>query len=83
MLNISIDQNKYEENISVITQLNSNNIYYNCSECPSVIEINKIDEEFIEFKCNNNHDKKMDIKDYLDKMKKFRNKIFINSVNYF
>ena len=43
----------------------------NCSECQSVIEIISIDEDNIEFKCNNNHYLKMDIKEYLNKMKKY------------
>ena len=46
-------------------------IYYNCSECSSIIEILKIDEENIEFKCNNKHQKLMKIKDYLNTMKKY------------
>ena len=51
-----------------IIQLN-NNIYYNCTKCPSAIEIKSIDENNIEFECTNNHHLKMKIKDYLDKMR--------------
>ena len=50
---------------------------YNCSECSSPIEILTIDEKecSIEFNCiNNNHKKKMPIKEYLDKMKKYNDK---------
>ena len=55
-------------------------IYYNCSECPSIIEILSINQEnnTIEFKCLNKdmiHEKKiMLIKDYVEKMKKYNNK---------
>ena len=57
------------------------NIYYNCSECSSLIEIISINEKnnIIKFKCNNknnNHNKEMIIKEYLKKMKK--NKIIHN-----
>ena len=52
-------------------------IYYNYSECSSLIEIISIDEEnnFIEFNClskEKNHDKNitMPLKQYLEKMKK-------------
>ena len=60
-------------------------IYYNCSECSSLIEITSIDEEknFIEFNCLNkekNHDKNITIplKQYLEKMKKY-NKSKLNN----
>jgi len=52
-------------------------IYYNCSECKSPIEILKLNEieSIIEFKCiNNNHKIKMKIKEYIDKMKKYNDK---------
>ena len=54
-----------------------NELYYNCSECVSPIEIISINEKEsnIEFKCiYNNHKKKVSIKDYLDKMKNFYDK---------
>ena len=54
-----------------------NEMYYNCSDCSSSIEIISINEKenIIEFEClNNNHRIKMSIKDYIDKMKKFNNK---------
>ena len=50
-------------------------IYYNCYECSSLIEITSIDEEknFIEFNCLNkekNHNKNstMPLKEYLEKI---------------
>ena len=55
-------------------------IYYNCNECSSLIEILSISEEnnIIEFKClnrQNNHNKKsLPIKKYLENMKKYNNK---------
>ena len=62
--------------------LESNKIYYNCSECPSIIEIISIDEDNIKFKCNNNHKKEMKIKDYLSKMKKYNDiKLIANNCN--
>ena len=47
-----------------------NNLYYNCSDCPSLIEILSINENdnIIKFKCVKNHSKKMLIKDYLEKI---------------
>ena len=52
-------------------------IYYNCTECSSNIEILSINEKegIIEFNCinNNNHHRKMSIKEYIDKMKDFNN----------
>ena len=57
-------------------QLQLNERYYNCTECFSPIEILSIDEKkiTIEFKCiNNNHIKKLLIKEYIDKMKNFNN----------
>ena len=48
------------------------NIGYNCSECSSLIEILSINEDNLEFKCtnNNNHNNKLNIRIYLEKMKK-------------
>ena len=57
-------------------QLKLNERYYNCTECFSPLEILSIDEKrfTIEFKCiNNNHKKKLLIKEYIDKMKNFNN----------
>ncbi len=56
----------------------NNEIYYNCSECSSSIEIISINEQnnVIEFNClskENKHPKKISIplKEYFEKMKKF------------
>ena len=45
-------------------------IYYNCTECNSLIEILSINEKenTIEFLCSNQHKKLMPIKEFLDKM---------------
>ena len=54
-----------------------NELYYNCIECPSPIEIISINENEsnIEFKCiKNNHKIKISIKEYINKMKKFNGK---------
>ena len=58
--------------------LEKNKIYYNCSDCSSTIKILSLDEDNIEFKCDNEHNKKMKITNYLDDMKKF-NDIKLNN----
>ena len=66
--------------------LNLNNeIFYNCSECSSLIEILSINEDnnTIEFNClsqENQHSKRivMPIKEYLEKMKKYNNNNKLN-----
>ena len=51
-----------------------NEINYNCTECPSPIEIISINKNEIEFKCiNTNNIKKMKINEYLESMKKIDN----------
>ena len=58
-------------------QIQLNEVYYNCTECSSPIEILSITEKesSIEFKCiENNHQKKMLIKEFIGKMKEFNNK---------
>ena len=59
----------------------NNEMYYNCSECSSSIEIESINEKnnIINFKCSNkesNHSKtfKMPLKKYLEEMKKYNNR---------
>ena len=58
-------------------------VLYNCSECSSLIELLSIDLEKnnIEFNClnknNETHKKKLQIKEYLEKMKKYNK----NSIN--
>ena len=78
---------KNEEEIKIISKLNDmneapslepNKIFFNCSECSSAIQIISLDKNIIEFKCNNNHNIRMKIKDYLNKMKKY-NDIQINN----
>ena len=66
-----------------LNQVTLNEIYYNCTECKSCIEIISIDEKecCIEFKCiNNNHQKKMQIKEYIDKMHQYNDKNINNDV---
>ena len=49
------------------------NCLYNCSECSSNIEIISLDENNIEFACNNKHNIKIEIKEYLNRMKQYNN----------
>ena len=54
-----------------------NEIYYNCTECSSSIEILSINKKecSIEFRCiNNNHKRKMSIKEYFEIMKDYNDK---------
>ena len=55
------------------------NLGYNCTECSSLIEIISIDEENIDFKCLNNHNKKLKINFYLEQMKKYSNNKNLNN----
>ena len=72
------EKNDYvPETIDPYEQLQLKEIYYNCSECKSPIEILTLNEveSTIEFKCiNNNHKIKMPIGEYIDKMKKYNDK---------
>ena len=64
-------------------QLLLNELYYNCPECLSSIEILSINdkESTIEFKCiNNNHNRKMLINEYINKMKNYNNKNINNDI---
>ena len=70
-----MEDNKLKKDLN---DMNNSSYYYMCSECESLIEIIKIDEEFIEFKCNNNHNIKINIKDYLTKIQEYNNKILNN-----
>jgi len=60
--------------------IENNNIFYNCTECSSLIEILSINEEsnIIEFRCLNKdcHDekKRMSIKEYFEKIEKNKQK---------
>ena len=67
----------FEECETLEDSMKLNEIYYNCTECSSPIEILYINEKtnIIEFKCtNNNHRKKLSIKEYINKNKKFYKK---------
>ena len=67
----------FEEGDTLESPMNIKEMYYNCTECSSPIEILYINERrnIIEFKCTkNNHIKKIPIKEYIGKMKKFNNK---------
>ena len=85
MEDFKINPKKDLNAINHTTTLKSNNMHYSCSECQSVIEIIKLDEKFIGFKCKNNHNIKMNIKEYLDKIREYNNilnndKIINNSI---
>ena len=59
-------------------ELNDEESYYNCSDCPSLIEIAALDEEnnTIKFIClAKNEEKTVNIKEYLEKMKKYKTDI--------
>jgi len=67
----------FEEGETKDETIKLNEIYYNCTECSSPIEILYINEKSntIEFKfINNNHIKKLSIKEYIKEMKKFNDK---------
>ena len=69
------------ETLEEMPQLNE--INYNCTKCSSPIEIISLNEKecSIEFKCiNNNHELKMAIKDYINKMKSFNDKNINNDI---
>ena len=75
-MNHLIDDDYIPES-DILSNQEQNEINYNCSECYSEIEILSINENecSIEFQCiNNNHKKKMLIKDYINKMSNFKNK---------
>jgi len=75
-MNHLIDDDYIPES-DILSNQEQNEINYNCSECYSEIEILSINENEcnIEFQCiNNNHKKKMLIKDYINKMSNFKNK---------
>ena len=67
----------FEEGDTIESSMNIKEMYYNCTECSSPIELININEKrnIIEFKCTkDNHIKKIPIKEYLKKMKKFNDK---------
>ena len=67
------------DNMNNAPPLKKKKMYYNCSECPSVIEIINLDDEFIEFKCNNEHKIKMRIEEYLNKIKEKKDQMLLNN----
>jgi hypothetical protein len=53
-------------------------LFYNCNECPSLIEIQEVNENdnTIKFIClNKNKEKTIDIKEYFEDMQNYRNNI--------
>ena len=63
--------------------INQNELFYNCTECASEIEVLSINENecTIEFQCiNNKHKKKMSIKQYINKMKNFNDNNINNDI---
>ena len=63
------------ETIDIPNQIQLNdNIFYNCTECSSSIEIISINNNIIEFKCMNNHKIKLLIDEYIKKMKEYNSK---------
>jgi F0F1-type ATP synthase membrane subunit b/b' len=63
---------------SSIVELNE--IYYNCTECSSPIEILSIKDNIIEYNCVNNHHKNFLIEEYINKMKEYSNKDINNDI---
>ena len=49
-------------------------IFYNCTECSSLIEILLINKYNIKFRCIKGHIISMQISEYLEEMKKYNNK---------
>ena len=59
-------------------EIETNEPFYNCSECSSLIEIINIDQNNIEFKCCNklqSHHKIIPINEYIPKMEYHHNEI--------
>ena len=80
MEDIKIEMKKDLDNMNDAPPLKQKKkMYYNCSECRSVIEIINIDDEFIEFKCNNEHYIKISIEEYLNKIKEYKDQILLNN----
>ena len=69
-------ENRESKDLGRATISQSNKIHYNCTECPTIIEILSLDNNNIQFKCSK-HELNMKIKEYLIKMKKYNNK-YIN-----
>ena len=83
MIEFNEKDNNKKQITPEINTIELNDIYYNCIECPSLIEIKYINKKNgqIKFRCTNKHKesyKIMDNKIYLEKMKKY-NTITINN----
>ena len=75
------NENKYEmETDEPSEHIQLNDIYYNCTECSSNIEILSINNDIIEFKCINNHKIKILINEYINKMKEYNDKNINNDI---
>ena len=74
------DEIKYLKDSNGISKLQDNSIF--CSECSSVMELISLNNNNIYFKCSkyNEHELKMNIKNYLDKIKQYNNMILNNSI---
>ena len=79
MQNIERNFKKDLNNVDDIPSFEQKKYFYNCPECQSEIEIVKLQEQTIEFKCNNNHNFKMYIKKFLDKIKEYKDKNILNN----
>ena len=63
-----MNKSKDKNNVS---SLELNNYLYNCAECSSNIEILSLDENYINFICNKQHNLNIEINEYLKKMKQY------------
>ena len=79
-MNNKMNTTKGENDMNEAPPLETNKLYYNCTECSLVIGIISVDEDNIEFKCSNNHNIKMKIKEYLDSMKNYNDKDINNNI---
>ena len=81
---MSINDN-IQETLELPNEIKLKEFYYNCTECPSMIEIISLKERenIIKFKClnkNNPHNIEMPIIEYINKMKKYNNKDMHNEI---
>ena len=53
--NEQVEEKVYSKDLCETKRSDLYNIYYNCSECSSIIEILSLNKNQIEFKCNNKH----------------------------
>ena len=81
MNNFNINNYSQNQNISSLAEADINNTCYNCSDCPSLIEILSINKNtnIIKFKCTNEKIiKEMPLKEYFSKMLRYRNEHIID-----